>query len=462
MAKEEPAAVVPEAMEAQQPAPVPEGGDAPATYTEVLKGMWVLGWTAFGGPAAHLGVFKSELVEKRRWLGTCAFAELIALGQCLPGPTSTQVSFALGVTRAGILGGLLSGALFQYPGALFMSLAGVGAADWLEDPSEPVAGISAGLGAAGIALVIHAAEGLARNLCDAKETRILCLISACVAFYMVAERSEYKVPWLFPLLIALGGATTVYTRRNDDLTLKGTDGVRRFGVSLAVGGALILLWAGILVTVIIARAQTDYDDWKELHWFEVFYRTGSIIFGGGQVVLPLLLEDVVQYEEVCTAGGQCFNVEKADSWVTEAQFFAGLGVVQAMPGPLFNLAAYLGAVAARRAGVNAFVGIITAWLGLFGPGVVLIFGVLPFWGAFRQQPLYRRALPGLNSAAVGLVLAAAIDMSLKVRTISPFPDASVIIGLLAFVAVKFYKLQAPIAVVSGGILGLIAWATGCR
>ena len=131
-----------------------------------------------------------------------------------------------------------------------------------------------------------------------------------------------------------------------------------------------------------------------------------------------------------------------------------------MPGPLFNLSAYIGAVAARRAHVNVLAGIFAAWFGLFGPGVLLIYGVLPFWGQFRKQPIYRRMLPGLNSSAVGLVVAAVFAMAFKIRDISPFPDASVCIGFLAFYATHFMKRDAPLVVAASGVLGIIAWATG--
>ena len=125
------------------------------------------------------------------------------------------------------------------------------------------------------------------------------------------------------------------------------------------------------------------------------------------------------------------------------------------------LSAYIGALAARRAGVNVLAGIAASWFGLFGPGVMLIYGVLPFWGAFRKQPVYRRALPGLNSSAVGLVVAAVFQMSFKVREISPFKDASVCIGFLAFYGVHFMKVPAPLAIVAGGVVGVICWAAGC-
>ena len=187
----------------------------------------------------------------------------------------------------------------------------------------------------------------------------------------------------------------------------------------------------------------------------------------------------------CPAGATCVSLETAKSRITEEQFFAGLAIVQAMPGPLFNLSAYIGALAARRAGANVAAGIAAAWLGLFGPGVMLIYGILPFWGAFRTHPTYRRALPGLNSSAVGLVVAAVFQMSFKVRSLSPMPDASVVIGILAFYATHFgvpqfwkalsvadeknegpvslppWKMPAPLAILAGGVLGLIGWGAGC-
>jgi chromate transporter len=169
------------------------------------------------------------------------------------------------------------------------------------------------------------------------------------------------------------------------------------------------------------------------------------------------------------AGTACAKyAESTTSWITEEQFFAGLAMVQAMPGPLFNLSAYIGAVAARRAGVNVIAGIACAWLGLFGPGVMLIFAVLPFWGKFRKWDVYKRALPGLNAAAVGLVVAAVFNIVFKVRALSPFPDASVCIGLICTFCAHVIKLpvgrwtlaQAPMVIILGGLLGL--FAHGCN
>jgi chromate transporter len=211
---------------------------------------------------------------------------------------------------------------------------------------------------------------------------------------------------------------------------------------------LLLIWLVILIAVIALRnAGYPYDgSGQVLYWFESFYRTGSIIYGGGQVVLPLLLEEVVKYQSLCTAGPDgaqaCnrvpdytffgnFSNPAVRSWVTEEQFLAGLGIAQAMPGPLFNFAAYLGALIAARAGVNLATGVSVAWLGLFAPGILIIFGTLPFWAVFRKFPAYRRALPGMNAAAVGLVVAAVFGLYDKVRTPARRAGAAARLGLAA-------------------------------
>jgi chromate transporter len=221
-----------------------------------------------------------------------------------------------------------------------MSLVGAGAAEALVNPARWLQGLTAGLSAAGVALILSAAVGLARGQCKDEVTRLLCLMSATVAFY-------YTSNFIFPLLIVVGGLTTLYTKRNVDVALKDTtEKIHELGVPKLFGGILILTWIIVWIVVASIKNTTDYSDGrgtKVLHWFEAFYRTGSIIFGGGQVVLPLLLDDVVQYDRVCTtssgtlvydvtdAAAQCDSyttVESLDSWITADQFFAGLGVVQ--------------------------------------------------------------------------------------------------------------------------------------
>jgi len=441
-------------------------------YKDIFKQFVMLGWTAFGGPAAHIGLFQKVFIEQLNWTSSSLFMELFALGQCLPGPTSTQVSFALGIIKKGVGGGLLSGILFQYPGLLMMALIGYGAdaVDWQNDY---ILGVSSAFGAVGVALVAGAAYALSVKTCPDRETRLLNAIAAIVAYM-------YSAAWIFPLLIFLGGCVTFVRDRNAPVKeAPGKEGIQQLGLNKVAGGCLLIVWITILIVCIALRetGAVPYEgSGRALWWFESFYRTGSIIFGGGQVVLPLLIEEVVKYETVCVdrlvGEPACvrtpdyelhgWDSPKVNSWMSEAQFLAGLGIAQAMPGPLFNIAAYLGALTASRAGMNAVAGVAACWFGMFGPGIMVVFGTLPFWGEFRKWPLYRRALPGMNAAAVGLVVAATFSLYDKVRTTSPFPDTAVAIGIIGFVAVEIFKAPAPAAIVLGGCLGAIGVAARVR
>jgi chromate transporter len=432
-------------------------------YWGIFKSFCILGWTAFGGPAAHIGQFHKAFVEKLRWMSDGVFVELLALGSCMPGPTSTQMSFALGVVQKGISGGLLSGILFQYPGLILMSIVGFGAGKFLVNPANWLRAFSAGLAAVAVALVADAAYNLSKKLCNSRVTVFCCAVSAGVTYY-------YSSQWIFPTLIVLGGLLTIITERKKDLSVKSSDSkVERFGLSVYGGAVLLAAWLALLIGVVIGKNNTSYHDAKFLHWFESFYVTGSIIFGGGQVVLPIIEQQTVKYNTVCTpiytsAGNStfstpstnCVRVESPDTWVTQEQFLAGLAVAQAMPGPLFNFSAYLGAI------VGGFPGIVACWLGLFAPGIMLIYGVLPFWAKFRNWPWYRRALPGFNATAIGLIYASVFQLGLKAFSISPFPNASIVIGILGYCATSKFDVPAPVAILSGGVLGIIAWATGCH
>eukprot|EP00803_Ostreobium_quekettii_P000313 evm.model.scf_193.4 EVM.evm.TU.scf_193.4 scf_193:26924-30002(-) len=421
------------------------------TYKDIFRHFALLGWTAFGGPAAHLALFQRLFVEKLRWMSSVVFLELLALGQCLPGPTSTQTSFALGVVNKGIPGGLMSGLLFQYPGLVIMSVLGIAADSFTIDSWKK--GISDGLAAVAVALVALAAKSLATKICQDKVTSAICAASAVVAYY-------YPENWTFPALILVGGIVTLYTKRNDSVTLKSVDEkVDSFGLGIIGGGVLIALWAIVLGLAIAMSSAVAYEDAEPLHWFEAFYRTGSIIFGGGQVVLPLIINEVTTQDCVLDADtGKEVCTDAPDSWVTTDQFYLGLGLAQAMPGPLFNFSAFLGALTARRAGYNPLVGIAACWIGLFGPGLLLIFGVLPYWGMFRQFAIYRRALPGFNAAAVGLIVTAVFVMLFQIVDRSSFPITSVCIAILGYAAADIFSIFAPLVVLGGGAVGAVAWA----
>lgn len=415
-------------------------------FWDIAKHFILLGWTAFGGPAAHVALFQKLFVEKLQWMSSVVFLELLALGQCLPGPTSTQISFAIGVVKKGIPGGLLSGILFQYPGLLMMSLVGVGVKSF-----EIVSwkkGISDGLAAVAVALVVNAAKSLSKKICTDKMTSGICVFAAIVAYY-------YPKAWTFPGLILIGGIVTLLMKWKEPVNMPETnEKVDNLGLGMLGGAVLVFIWLSVLIVTVVLESTIKYANARPLHWFASFYRTGSLIFGGGQVVLPLIINEVTDRDcpesfdgaEVCP-----------DSWITPDQFYLGLGIVQAMPGPLFNFSAYLGALTATRAGYHALIGISTFWFGLFSPGILLIYGVLPFWASFRKLPVYRKALPGFNAAAVGLIITAVFSMLFSVVDRSDFPTTSVGIGMVGFALVDIYNIPASLVVILGGLLGFMGW-----
>lgn len=436
------------------------------TYWDITKEFSLLGWIAFGGPAAHIGLFQRRLVDKLKWMSDILFLELFALSGCLPGPTSTQVSFAMGAVKKGFPGGLLSGALFQYPGALIMTGFGIAAAKVLATPPPWLAGCASGVSAVGVALVAVATKGLLVKTCyDAKDygysnlLGIICVASAGACIYW------RTFPWLFPLLIVLGALATLVWNWKKDMSLKGDgdDKVAKLGINMWGGLLLFAIWLGILIPVLVLVRILNYDhraNATPLDWFEVFYRTGSIIYGGGQVVLPMLYDDLVK--QSCNYSVQpplCVD-NPTTSWMTSLQFYTGLGVVQAMPGPLFNFAAYLGAIIAWNANYNPLVGVVLCWIGLFAPGILLVFACLPFWTKFRKWQFYRRALPGANAASVGMILASVFTMGFDVFNLSTFPRFTVIIGIWAFAAVDEAGIFEPYVVIVGIALGALGWGAG--
>lgn len=448
-------------------------------YADIARNFVLLGWTAFGGPAAHVGLFQRLFVEEMGWMSADVFTELFAVCQCMPGPSSTQMSFAIGTTKKGILGGLLSGVLFQYPGAIVMTCLGLTVHEWAStemiNSQEWLAGMVGGLNASGVALVASAAVGLWNKTCAHDDMKVLAGFSAITSLYYSAEliappdRDGRNWMWIFPALIVTGGAFSYLWRGplpapegcEADGTSSAASGVQNFGVRRSVGAALLAAVALVFVASFVLISTLDYEDTEQLFWFSAFWRTGTVIWGGGQVVLPLLENEMVP-----------------TGWVESSVFFAGLALAQAMPGPLFNFAAFLGAAAGRSATGSVgggIAGAAVAWVGLFGPGVTLIFGILPWWGYFRANSHYKRALPGLNAAAVGLLLASLVQMASQVRENNTKPEgaipkeASSCIGLMAFWAVHWLKLpaalatvQAPMVVVVGGLLGICAGALQMR
>jgi chromate transporter len=344
-----------------------------ASLAEVFRAALGLGLTSFGGPIAHIGYFRREYVERRRWFDDRAFADLVALCQSLPGPASSQLGIAIGARQAGMLGGIVSWLGFTAPSAIALVLFGLlsGSADLSG------AGWIHGLKLAAVAVVAQAVYLLARSLTPDWPRRGVALAGMAVALLWSTPFSQ--------LAIIAGGAVIGWLALRAPATGAGADTVdapspigRRAG---AVGLGLFFV---LLLGLPLLRAVTGSEG---VAMVETYYRTGSLVFGGGHVVLPLLHAGVVD-----------------PAWVSEDRFLAGYGAAQAVPGPLFSFAAYLGAVSVPPLG--GWPGGAVALVSIYLPSFLLIFGVLPYWDRLRQSAAFRRALIGTNAAVVGLLAAA--------------------------------------------------------
>ena len=404
-------------------------------FKEVFWTYLPLGFVAFGGPQAHVAILRDHLVVQRGWLDEEQFTELFAIGQGLPGPTSTQLVVSTALARAGPIGGLTAFFLWNLPGLIVLITCGVLIASFV-DPNNPPWYL-VGLPPAAISLVFKAFAGFGKKL--DKMGIILCLISTLVAILINGDvRITPTVSqYVYPCLLVFGGFVTLLDSKREKpygtykSASKGWDAesdltMKRIGIPLWVGGLIFFLWAAVLTLSILLVDRAGVDN-VYLEIFEVMYRIGSLIFGGGQVVLPMLQTEVVPY------------------WMTKDQFFQGLGLAQSMPGPLFNFSSYLGAV------YQGVAGGLVAYVGLFGPGVILIFAMVPFWARLRHVKWFKSVLNGVNATAIGLVGAACVI--LWEGAIGTAADAMVFVlaGTLAVV----YNIGAPWVVLSGGIFGAI-------
>ena len=384
---------------------------------EVFIAFLRLGLTSFGGPIAHLGYFRNEIVIRRRWLDEAEYADLLALCQFLPGPASSQAGFALGLWRAGPLGALAAWAAFTLPSAaLLVAFALAGAA--LDGPIAQ--GVLHGLKLVAVAVVAQAVWGMARSLAPDRQRATIAV--AAVVATIVLSGSIGQVA-----AIALGGvAGLVFCRDGGALT----KAAMRFPVSRLAGmislGAFAILLVGLPLVASVANVHG-------LALFDAFYRAGSLVFGGGHVVLPLLDAETV-----------------ASGWVSKDAFLAGYGAAQAMPGPLFTFAAYLGAVGSLPP--NHLVGAAIALVAIFLPGFLLLVGVLPFWDALRTRPPAQAAMRGANAAVVGILGAALYDPVWTGAVLGPVDFALALAGFVALVAWKAPPWMVVLALaVAGGI-----------
>ena len=380
--------------------------------------FWVflrLGLTSFGGPVAHLGYFRDEFVGRRKWFSDQNYGDLVALCQMLPGPASSQTGIGIGLARAGLPGAIAAWTGFTLPSALLMTLFGLGVA---RIGGGLDAGLLRGLMIVAVAVVARAIFGMARSLCPDPPRATLAILAAMAALAIPTPIGQVGVI----LLGAIAGLIFVRGVTSDDAAT--------LGISISHGvavGALVLFAVLLFGLPLLYQAYPSHA----LALAGGFFRSGSFVFGGGHVVLPLLQAEVVP-----------------QGWVSNDTFLAGYGAVQAMPGPLFTFAAYLGAVAQPEP--NGWLGALICLVAIFAPSFLLVIGALPYWDRLRRVPAMRRALAGVNAAVVGLLIAVFYDPVWTSAIQSPKDFA---LGIAAFGLLVFWSVPAWVVVLLAAASG---------
>lgn len=378
-----------------------------------------LGLTSFGGPVAHLGYFREALVVRRRWLGDDAYADLVALCQFLPGPASSQVGMALGLQRAGLLGLLAAWCGFTLPSAVLLVAFALLVSG---TPDLAGAGWLLGLQAAAAAVVAQAVLGMARSLTPDRRRATIAAAAAIVVLLAPGPGPQVAV------MAACGVVGVLWLRG----VVAPPQDVADAGVAVRlprwVAVSALIAFAALLVAAPVAASGTG-----AVRLFGVFAQAGSLVFGGGHVVLPLLESQTV-----------------ATHLVDHADFLAGYGAAQAVPGPLFTFAAYLGAVA--DGSPSGLVGAAVALVAIFLPAALLVIGALPFWHALRALPWARRVLAGVNAGVVGLLAAALWD---PVITEGIRSASALALAVAAFIALTRWSAPPWAVVIGAGLLGAV-------
>ncbi len=391
------------------------GRPVQGTFLEVLGTFARLGLTSFGGPVAHLGYFRQEIVVGRKWLDEQNYADLLALCQFLPGPSSSQMGIALGITRAGLWGGLAAWLGFTLPSAIALiifayvanSIGSITQAGWLH-----------GLLIVAVAVVAQAVWGMATTLCPDRPRATIALLAAIAILIWPVAVAQI-------LILAVGGLVGWRLLRSggaSKVSVLPLAVPRRLAIACWILFFTLLL--GLPLLRLVVHSQT-------LALFDTFFRVGSLVFGGGHVVLPLLQSEVVP------AG-----------WVSNDQFIAGYAAAQAVPGPLFTFSAYLGAIS--KPAPNGWLGGLIALVAIFLPSFLFVIGILPFWNRLRAIEAFQAALRGINAAVVGILLAALYQPIWTTAIHVPIDFA---LGLLAFGLLVFWKVPPWIVVVVSALLG---------
>lgn len=384
---------------------------------EVLLVSTKLGLTSFGGPIAHLGYFHNEYIRRRKWLDEQTYADLVALCQFLPGPASSQVGIGIGVLRSGLLGGLVAWLGFTLPSVIALVLFAfllkgfdIGSVGWIH-----------GLKVVAVVVVADAVLSMGRKLTPDRNRATIAVVAAVVALLWTTAYSQVVIIVVAGLLgwwLYSGDASAPITRIS-------------IPISRWAGATWLAVYVALLIALPLLRQVTD-NQWLAV--FDSFYRPGSLVFGGGHVVLPLLEREVVPV-----------------GWVSKEDFLAGYGAAQAVPGPLFTFASYLGAM------LGGVVGAAVAVAGIFAPAFMLILGALPFWNTMRSNTKVQGALVGINASVVGILVAALYNPLWTSAILAP---ADFALASILFVMLLFWRLPPWVVVVAGALGGSLIGLLG--
>ncbi|MFJ4159198.1 chromate efflux transporter [Microbacterium testaceum] len=385
---------------------------------EVFLAFLRLGLTSFGGPVAHLGYFRDELVVRRKWLDDRAYADLVALCQFLPGPASSQVGFAMGLQRAGAFGALAAFLAFTLPSAVLL-VAFAGGSAVIGGPVA--AGVISGLQVVAVAIVAQAVWGMSRTLAPDAPRAGIAVVGLALALLLPGAPGQ-----LGALAVGVLGGLALLR----GVAEPSAPALPSFGVPRAVAVTCLALFVVGLVGLPVLAAATGSG---VAALIDAFFRSGALVFGGGHVVLPLLQAGVVE-----------------TGWVSPEVFLSGYGAAQAVPGPLFTFSAYLGAVSS--VGPGGIAGAALALAAIFAPGFLVLTGVLPFWDAVRSKPRVRAAMRGANAAVVGILGAA---LYAPVFTTAVTGAGSFLLAVVGFVLLTAFRVPAWAVVIVGAVGGVV-------
>lgn len=381
---------------------------------EILLISTRLGFTSFGGPIAHLGYFHEEYVRRRKWMDDKSYVDLVALSQFLPGPASSQVGIGIGVMRAGVLGGIFAFIGFTLPSVIaliiFASLLhtfDIGTASWIH-----------GLKIVAVVIVAHAILGMAKKLTPDLKRKMIALFTLVIILLWQTAFTQVCV-----ILVAGVVGFLFYRHFSPEPELAKET---YFPISRRLGYISLSLFFGLLLGLPILREITALD-W--IAFVDSFYRSGSLVFGGGHVVLPLLEQEFVP-----------------TGWLSEEEFLTGYGAAQAVPGPLFTFAAYIGTV------INGWKGGLLATFAIFLPAFLLILGTLPFWASLRRNDKIKGALMGVNASVVGILIAALYRPIWTSSILRPIDFA---LAAILFSMLVYWKLPPWIIVIAGALGGML-------